>query len=344
MSETEIQHTPIRRRTRRSDGSAGRPVAAPAPVARAAVNTPGAPNSALKEPAAPESEQYRYDHPAAAHIRVVDPVQGIIEPSGRKKFAICGFASSSRGYIPVNDPTWEIWGLNQLYRHIPRADRWFDIHVNWNEENVPGTDHEGWLRSCGIPFYMSHRIDAPNAVRYPVERLIAKFNDYFTSTIAFMIALAVDEIDQAVDARIANGELVPLCEGGKRMPVTAAVRALYSEYVIGIFGVDLIVGEEYFWQKCCAEWWIGIACSRGIQLALPKETALCKQLYRYGYQREPDSHIKVSELASFSQKMTKERDELLRQLYMRDGALQASEQMKELLELRLRGAEIAPRF
>lgn len=324
--------------TRKSDGADGRPqIVHPAPA-----NTPGKPNSALKEAPPTEDVHYRIDHPAAAHVQILDAERGIVRPSGRPNIAVCGFASSSRGFIPVNDPTWEVWGLNQLYRHIPRADRWFDIHKQWNTEIVPGTDYAGWIRDCGIPFYMTDCAPGlPTSVRYPIERLAAKFNDYFTSTIAFMVALAIDEIDVAVDEKIEAGALDALVA---KMPLRQAVESLYAEHTIGIFGVDLVVGEEYFWQKACAEWWIGVAASRGINVLLPPQSALCKQIYRYGYESEPESLVKKSEVLAFKAKMAKERDELMRQLYLRDGALQTAQQFEELIELRERGADVQPRF
>lgn len=337
----------------KSNGAAGPPLArkprktvtaAPVVLTRPKpINTPGKANSALKEPAPELSERYKIDHPAAAHVEIVDRELGIVKPSGRMNIAICGFASSSRGFAPVNDPNWEIWGLNQLYRHMPRADRWFDIHKVWNAETVPNEDYGGWIKECGIPFYMyATEPDMPTTVRYPIERLCAKFNDYFTSTIAYMLALAIDEIDMIVDAKIVKGALRERVEEG--MGVRDALASLYAEHSIGIFGVDLVVGEEYFWQKACAEWWIGVACARGITMVLPPQTALCKQMYRYGYQTEPESMVKKSEFLAFSAKMRKERDELMKQLYLRDGALQASEQFNELFELRERGADVDPRF
>ena len=48
-----------------------------------------------------------------------------------KKVAIVGFADT-RNQAPYNDPTFEIWGLNDLHSHIPRYDRWFDIHTREN--------------------------------------------------------------------------------------------------------------------------------------------------------------------------------------------------------------------
>lgn len=301
-----------------------------------AANTAGAPNSALKEAATPNDE-YRINHPAAARVRILDRERGVVAPSGRKQFAICGFAGSTRAMVPVNDPTWEVWGLNQLYRHLPRADRWFDIHWNWDKETVPGTDYRGWVKDCGIPFYMiGTQPDLPTTVRFPIERLMqTQGADYFTSTIAFMLALAVDEIDQAVDRRVRAGELQPAAS------LSQALQALYAEYAIAIFGVDLVVGEEYFWQKACAEYWCGVASGKGIRVIIPPQSALCKQLYRYGYEAEPQSLIKQSEVEKHAKMLTDKRTECMQQLYMLDGALQVDEYWKQVLELRLRGSTVA---
>lgn len=232
---------------------------------------------------APGAEGFTPDHPAAEHIQIVDADQGLIAWT-RKKIAICGFASSTRDYIPLKDASWTIFALNQLYRHLARVDVMFDVHAQWRGGNVEGTDHEGWLAECGIPALMVQREPTiPTSLKYPLERLIEKHGlDYFTSTIAFQLAYALDLIDRAVEARAA----VLISMGGTDWDIHQRVRSLYGEYTIGIFGVDLIVGTEYFAQKPCAEFWIGECDSRGIKLLLPPETALLKQQYRYGYQTE----------------------------------------------------------
>lgn len=296
-------------------------------------------NSALKEEVR-AADHMDPNHPAAAHVAIVDADRGVVRASDRKKIAICGFASSSRHLIPVGDDSWEVWGLNQLYRHLPRADRWFDIHKNWHEETVPGTDYVGWIKECGIPFYMAARQpELPTSVTYPLERLVDKFGvDYFTSTIAFMVALAIDEIDQKVEARLAAE---PDLLGTEAAKVPERLRAVYAEYWIGIFGVDLVVGEEYFEQKPCAEYWIGMASAgRGISVFVPPQSALCKQLYRYGYEKEPKATVALSELKQHGSQLSKRRDEIMRELYMLDGALQADEYWYQLTELRLRGADV----
>lgn len=301
------------------------------------------PNSALKEPTPAPTDGYQFDHPHAAHVKVVDTAQAIVDcgPTPRKKIAVCGFASSSRHLIPVNDPTWELWGMNQLYRHIPRADRWFDIHWNWDSEVVPGTDYRGWLTTCGIPLYMmQHIADLPTSMTFPLQRLTGMAGDYFTSTVAFMTALAIDQIDQHVMAQLRmEAETSPM---RFLMPLDLLVRQteLYGQHTIGLFGIDLVVEEEYFHQKPCAEFWVGVAVGRGIEVFIPPQSALCKQTYRYGYEPEPQTVVKISEIDSHHKQLTEERNRLLHELYLHDGALQADEYWKRVVELRARGAEV----
>lgn len=308
-------------------------------------NTPGAPNAALKENAPAEQIMYERDHKCAAHLTVLDREQALVDdgPDPRRKIAVCGFASSSRDMIPVNDPTWEIWGMNQLYRHIPRADRWFDIHWNWDKEVVPGTDYPVWLRSCGIPLYMVEpQKDLPTSMRYPLKRMVELGGDYFTSTVAFMGALAVDVVDGRVAARLRKE-----IDLAARLPQTydpmrwvERQKQLYGEYTIGLFGIDLVVEEEYFHQRPCAEFWVGLAVGRYINLFIPAPSALCKQSYRYGYEPEAQSVVKVSEITQHHSKLTEERDRLIKELYLHDGALQVDEYWRRVVELRTRGAEV----
>jgi hypothetical protein len=312
-------------------------------------NTPGAPNAALSEPKTVYDQEY-----IAAASAGRAPGRGRREKfvlgtadgkPRRKKIAICGFASSTRPYIiqsiaPI--PAWEIWGLNQLYRHIPRADLWADIHYNWDKETVPGTDHFGWARDCGIPFVMMQRHpQLPTSCTYPLQRIMAAYKaDYFTSTIAYLVALAILEIDDRVHVEFGNAvrklpkrQLDELGGAG----LQALQRSIYSTYTIGLFGIDLTVGTEYFHEKPCAEFWIGQASARDINVAIPAESALCKQRFRYGYERTPDSLIRVNEVAEHRAELTKERDEQLKRLYMLEGAIECDERWQQIAELRERG-------
>jgi hypothetical protein len=239
----------------------------------------------------------RFDHPAEADhaLEIINPELGIVEAQPKRtKVAIVGFATSSRDLAPFDDPSYEIWTLNQLYRHVPRATRHFDIHVNWQEDNVEGTDHEGWIKEAPIPTYMMSRDPKlPNSVRFPIERVIEDAGvDYFTSTVAFEVGLAISE-------------------GFKE---------------IALFGIDLIVGTEYSVQKACLEFWLGMAHARGINVRIPAESALLKHAYRYGYEREPDwGPLSMAEVGGRIEHLSGERNKRMALINALDGAIAEDE-------------------
>jgi hypothetical protein len=255
-----------------------------------------------------------FQHPCAGKVTIFDHEKAVVEeicPDGspRTKVAIVGFAASSKDLAPYNDPTWSIWGINQLYRHVCRADRWFEIHHNWNEHVVEGTDHQKWLAEAPIPIYMVDRIPGiPNSVRFPIERAMQGHLDYFTSTVAYMVSLAIQE-------------------GFKE---------------IGLWGIDLIVGDEYFYQKPCTEFWLGVAHGKNITVTLPPTTALLKQSHRYGYELEPKSLITLRELAKRKRGLEDERHKIMINLAGIDGALQESQMWGDLADLRMKGGTVNP--
>lgn len=310
-------------------------------------------NAALKEEALAQARGQkvgdgmdRADHPAYSAAKILDADAGAIElvmPDGvtpRKKIALVGFASSTKDMAPFNEVDWAIVGMNQLARHIPRrADAWFEIHKEWNTAVVPGTDHEAWLRDCGLPVYMTDRVPGlPTSVKYPVDRLIEKFGiDYFTSTVAYMFAWAVDYIDQRVEAALkaapGNGIV-------SAWDVLQLQRSLYRDWTVGIFGIDLIVGEEYDWQRACAEFWLGQALARDITIIIPPQSALLKARYRYGYEMEPNDLLKDSDLSKRIGQLTAEHQKHSETVVQLVGALKELETIRELRRLRERGGTI----
>lgn len=298
----------------------------------------------------------RADHPLAVRHTVINGVLVPTQPK-RKKVCIVGFAENSRHLAWYNDPDCEIWGVNQLYRFIPRADRWFQIHHDWDDQTkwATGTDLRDWLRDPPCPVYMiDAQPDMPLTLPYPKDwvKQQLKIHEYFTSTIAMMLALA-------------------LAEG-------------FEE--IGVYGIDLIVGREYHFEKACAEFFLGIAHAKGVQYHLPKSSALLWQSHTYGYQAEPDygffsldklrkravglhkevakkrdavhvlqGHVEEatvirdkmpvdsSSRALMDQRIVDLRMELdqeLNNLYLLDGAQQEANRMFQILELKSRGGSV----
>ena len=190
---------------------------------------------------------------ACADVAVMDrEAADVAVVPKRKKVAIIGFATNTLHLVPWADPAFEIWGLNQGYLHMHRrADRWFEMHMPEATADVRDPAYLAWLQTCPIPVYMIQTSDEiPNSVRYPIEDAIRLAGrDYFTSSIAFMLALAA-------------------LEGFKE---------------VHLYGINLAIGDEYFYEKPNAEWWIGKLEGLGIKVYVPSASSLLKQYRRYGY-------------------------------------------------------------
>lgn len=175
--------------------------------------------------------------------------------------ALVGFAPTNRDLAPWDNPEVEIWGCNEAYNFsfMKRWTRWFQLHPfesfsrdgNHNDQN-----HYAWLKEQksvedgGFPIYMQKCFaDIPASVPFPLDEIQTKFGtDYFTSSFAYMIAMA-------------------LYEGFTR---------------IEIYGFEMKSESEYFHQRSNAEYWIGIARGMGVEIYLPPGANLLRgQKYAY---------------------------------------------------------------
>ena len=174
-----------------------------------------------------------------------------------KKVAIVGY-TPTRVYAPYGDESWEIWGLNDLYRFKSKSDvqrwtRWFNMH-----QDRPSAQSRTPYSSClkeyakwDCPVYLQEKHpDVPNSVRFPVEKAIEQFGGYFTNSISYMIAFAI-------------------MEGFKE---------------IGIWGVDMATDSEYNHQRPSCEYFLGIAKGKGISIYVHPAADLLKARTLYGYE------------------------------------------------------------
>jgi hypothetical protein len=217
--------------------------------------------------------------------------------AGKKTVAMVGLAPTSCSLAPFDDPSVEIWGLNEAHafqQWFTRWDRWFQIHdsKSWKryiaKRNIRG--HYDWLKRFHYgtfdsreqpkehtwqdksdfykedddgkhvlvddewrvlkPIYLQYwNSEIPNRVSYPLTEVSEAFANfrrgdgkvkYFTSTLAYMMGIA-------------------LLEGFER---------------IEIYGFELSDDIEYVKQKACAEWWIGYAMGRGIEVHTPANSQI----------------------------------------------------------------------
>lgn len=179
---------------------------------------------------------------------------------GKSKVAIVGFSTNHRHLAPVDDPEYEIWGLNNAYVHLKRADRWFELHsedqYGWDLRR-PG-DHVGWLKKFQGPLYLIQaRTDMPNSISFPYEEVVNCVGPYLTSGPALMLGFA-------------------MLEGFEH---------------ISIFGIDLMTHTEYADQKPGFEFLIGLAMGRGITIEMPRNCDLLKApIYGRGDLNEGGEH------------------------------------------------------
>lgn len=243
---------------------------------------------------------------------------GIPAPQRRTKVALVGFAKSYKD-APYDDPTWEIWGINELWKYLHRWDRWFELHkrdVFAHEGNRDQAAHVAWLQQQGPerPIYMLEQsADIPASVPYPLQAMAERFfpgqpRAYFTSTISYMLALAI-------------------AEG-------------FDE--IALYGIDLASDIEYAQQRAAAEYLIGVARGMGRTVTIAPGSALLKCEGLYGYDQklnEKDRPLTVAWHRARVQEITEQRAKTMDLLHHHDGLLQEAAYHLQLAEQIDRGVQ-----
>ncbi len=173
----------------------------------------------------------------------------------KRKIAIIGWAGTSRDLAPWADPTWEKWGLNTMAQHTPYAaqmQRLYQIHSHEDIRLDQTDDPAYWqwmVQNQTIPIYMHFpQPEIPMAVQFPTEELLKKYRNYFTNTVSWMIAHAIEE----------------------------------GADTIGVWGVDMAAATEYAAQRPSCEYFLGIAEGKGIEIVLPPESDLLRTAAQYG--------------------------------------------------------------
>ena len=233
---------------------------------------------------------------------------------GQKKVAIIGFAESWK-QAPWSDESIEMWALNEFWKYAPRWNRWFELH---DAETLGSTSrdmtegeqkrHIEWLsRDHGKPIYMQPQFVGkfPNAVAYPLDQMIAEFGRYFTSSIGYMLAMAISE----------------------------------GYTWIGLYGVDLASDVEYPHQRPNTEYLVGLARGRGIHVEIASGSAINKSSFLYGYEREPATSPAMAALQKQLDHINKERDKVIATLNTLDGAQQAYVNVIKMHDYMARGCQ-----
>lgn len=235
-----------------------------------------------------------------------------------KCVCICGFAESYKE-APIDDERVEIWGLNELWKYLPRWNRWFEQHdrdtLGVSDRNLSEGEakrHLEWLsKDHGKPIYMQPEFCIsgrfPNATPYPLDEMCAMFGRYFTSTIGYMIALAIAE----------------------------------GFTWVMLAGVDLVSDVEYPSQRPNSEWLSGIVVGLGRTLVIPPSSAMLRAGHLYGYEQPIDESGGLrTAITNHFGNLKKKHDETLATLNTLEGAMQEAENTIKLIEYKNRGTHV----
>lgn len=240
------------------------------------------------------------------------------EGQAEKKVALIGFADSWK-QAPWSDESIEMWALNEFWKYAPRWNRWFELHdgdalgatvrdLSEGEQKR----HLDWLAKAhgeGKPIYMQPQFcdgRFPNATPYPLETMIARFGRYFTSSIGYMLALAISE----------------------------------GYTWIGMYGIDLASDVEYPYQRPNTEYLVGLARGMGITVVVAEGSALLKSSFLYGYEKEADEHPALKAIKVHGLALKKKHEETLAALNTLDGAMQENDNVQKVFSYQARGCPI----
>ena len=140
----------------------------------------------------------------------------------------------------------ERWGINDNHKVIDKLDLIFDCHnlkrVTKGKEKLGRRsieevkEHLKLVKKKGIPMFCTTEFkNIPNVKRYPIEDIISKWgSDYFGSGPDYAIAYA-----------------------------------LYKGFdEIHLYGILMVVDEEYYVQKPTVEHWCGVAIGMGVKFRI----------------------------------------------------------------------------
>jgi hypothetical protein len=142
------------------------------------------------------------------------------------------------------------WGINDNHKSVDKLDLIFDCHnlkrvVKGKELLGRRTvdevkEHLKLIKKKGIPMFCTTEFkNMPSVMKYPLDAIVSEFKtDYFGS--------------------------------GPDYAVAYALHKGFDE--IHLYGILMIVGEEYYHQKPTLEHWLGIALGRGAKVRVHDST------------------------------------------------------------------------
>jgi len=180
----------------------------------------------------------------------------------------------SRGQCPFDAETWILnTGYIQVAEMHGKFDKLFLVHRQVYNPTT-GNAYFDWKYIESLPgeFISLHKVKEIKHKLYPFKRICEKFHtDYFSDTIAYMIAYAIDKSTK-VDG---NGKLI--------------YKGPYNH--LRLYGVDMQEGEEYEYEKGGLEFWLGMAQGVGMGYTISFGSTLLTTYGGKPYGRQVNKNI-----------------------------------------------------
>jgi len=148
---------------------------------------------------------------------------------------------------PFDSDDWEVYTTGRVYGAIPRADVVIEIHEHCAIDD---------LRKVGNAYIIGRESSGADETLYPGE-LREQFGPVFTSSIAYLLALAIDA----------------------------------EPDVIGLWGIDMAADGEYGAQREHVLYMIGVARGRGIEVQISDGSLIMPARPLYGFDPPPESEV-----------------------------------------------------
>ena len=243
--------------------------------------------------------------------------------------AIIGF-SEGRKDTPWEDKEWgERWICNRLAVVLAKEGvtgwtRHFDPHrLDWTKDHFTPQLFDEYVSFLAKKhddkiLYHPDKLPGPSVSSFPLQQCLeVTRRKYLTCAISYQIAYAI-------------------FLGAKK---------------IGLWGIDLREDTEYGYERPNVEWLLGIAQGRGIEVVLPDGCALLNNdgnMPLYGVE-ETDTQMadmermlshRHKDIVEHIPKMQKENDELLKNMYIAEGARVQTEIYLDSIRRARRGGKI----
>jgi len=191
----------------------------------------------------------------------------------------------------------EVWGVNNMPIKHPQVPwtRIFEVHAFQNKNgtwlrkgqemfrDLTVNDYVDKLNALDIPIYVLDHPETPftNAATIDLPTLRSKYRDFFSTTLSYELALALEESFTHID----------------------------------LLGVDMTLSSEYRDQRPSVTYFIGLAEGRGVVVTLPETSPIVKNDYAYGLGESSLTlwDMRINALRSYNEKEIRKYESLIDQ-------------------------------